>query len=158
MKTSKLSLYLVAIFILLLGFTAIGNAGVNPAIKDWDFLKFLFWICIIVGNWVVSAIVTHKVVQIKIKMHDEGIFTLGTKIGKVEEGVNKKLYKEDGSSIYVPRPECDKEKADTERRHDKGTRALCKKIEKLEEAMSGLTKYQGDLAVSVSNLVGKLGG
>jgi len=157
MKTSKLSLYLVAIFILLLGFTSLGNAGVNPAIKDWDFLKFLFWISIIVGNWVVSAIVTHKVVQIKIKMHDEGIFTLGTKIGKVEEGVNKKLYKADGSSIYVPRPECDKEKEATERRHDKGTRTLCDKIEKLSVTVSDVAKSQGELAMSVSNLLGKLG-
>jgi len=149
------SVYILMAIIAWLGFAAIASAGVNATIKDYTFLKFVFWIALVVGGWVVSGAVSYTVVKNKISMHDKGIFTLGQNLELVKGEFNDKLYSKDGSTIYMPKKDCDKEQSVRERRHDDGHGMLLKKIDSLETTVGKLSDSQNKLAESVSNLVGR---
>lgn len=129
-------------------FATAANAGIATVIKDFEVLKLLYY----AGAAIVAAIVAIKVTKIKLLQHDDSIRKTNERVDGLDSDFKQRLYNKDGSPIYMTKTVCREEKFDDEKRQDKGHRALCEKINKLEEIVSKSNTSQSDLATAIGIL------
>ena len=153
--SKRYGVFLICCIIWLL-FSGLAYGGVSAKFGDWAFLKFVFWIALVIGGWVVSGIVSHTIVKMKVKVHDDMIADLVKLQNELSSSINRKLYDKNGRLLYMQKEDCRLEKEEKERRQDKSHRFLCNKIDKLEKIVSDFITFQSELSTSIKLLSSRM--
>ena len=85
----------------------------------------------------------------------KSIFTTKAEHEESIKQIMSRLYDDDSMPLFIPRKECKTSNKERERRIDTSQRAICSKIEKIEDSMEVIKSSQNNTNIEIGNLVGR---